>query len=219
MSCFTRQPDAALYYKQLLDYIIPGARQYGFPNLQQVRYYELKKKAFSSGGHAVYSEVPPGVVRQHPCIAILEGFPSPECISTMGANDLIRSELFIGHLNFSRCASLSQRFFDLPSLPSDRSNVIHVRLVTLGQTATGETRLASYAQNRKLAEQRCLDFEKQLFREKQYGSTRFRKVHLHNTQTLSVEQMISFTVTQREGTPWTGKSISELEGYFDADGT
>lgn len=51
----------------------------------------------------------------------------------MGANDLITPKLFIGHLTLSRGASLSQPSFELTGLASYRSNIVCVRLLTLGQ--------------------------------------------------------------------------------------
>lgn len=153
----------------------------------------------------VFNEVAPGSARNHPSIAVLEGFPSPECINTIGAREMVRPELFIGHLDFSRSLSSSQRFFELPSLPSDRSNIVHVRLLALGTTMVGEGTLKSHAHNRIQADEKCLAFENQLFRGKQYGATRFRKVHLHNSQIFSLEEMVSFSVTQQENEPWCGE--------------
>lgn len=204
--CFVRQVDSSLYYKQLLDYLESDVG-HGSSLLQAPRYYELERRIASSGDVRVFNEiVPDGSARKNPFIAVLEGFPSPECISIIGANEMVRPELFIGHLDFSRSLSSSQRFFELPSLPSDCSNIIHIRLLTLGTTMVRETALKSHAHNRIQSDEKGVAFEHQLFRGKQYGATRFRKVHLHNSQIFSLEQMVSFSVTQRENEPWCGES-------------
>lgn len=203
-SCFSLQPDSAPYYKQLLEYIEPGVSN-GSLSLQSPRYYELKKCISPSGVHSVFTEITAGSPCVFPQIIVLEGFPSPECISALGAHRMLRPELFIGHLDFASSTSSSKRFFELPSLPSDRKSIIHTRLITLGQTFMKEAKLTSHAQVRIEAYERCKAFEDQLFRGRQYGSTRFRKVHLHNSQFFSVEQMVSFSVTQNGTDPWCGE--------------
>ena len=212
ISCVGRHTHAAPYYKQLLDYLRPETG-HGSYSLQAPRYYSLRKHAFHmSGGSRTPSEVAHRPPRDGPSIAILEGFPSPECISAIGANELVRPEIFIGHLDFSRTKSPSQRFFELPSLPSDRGNIIHVRLVTLGQAIFADTKLKSHAQSRIQADERCLDYESSLFNVKQYGATRFRKIHLHSSRIFSVEQMVSFSVAQRGNDAWCG-TVLHLESF------
>lgn len=207
-SCFHRRTDAAPYYRQLLDYLQAGAG-HGNSFLQTPRYYDLKRQTFyASPGPSTPSEAARGSSRHHPSVAILEGFPSPECISAIGASELVRPELFIGHLDFSRRAPFSHPYFELPSLPSDGGNIIHVRLITLGQTLIGDTGLRSDVQSRLQADERCLEYENQLFHVKQYGATRFRKVHLHSSRIFSVEQMVSFSVAQRGNDPWCGKPLA-----------
>ena len=202
---FVRQGDSSLYYKQLLDYLESDVG-HGSSLLQTPRYYELERSIAPSGEGRVYNEITPGSARYHPSIAVLEGFPSPQSIGIIGANEMVRPELFIGHLDFSRSISSSRRFFELPSLPSDRSNAIHIRLPTLGTSVIGETALKSHLHSRIQADEKCVAFESQLFRGKHFGATRFRKVHLHNSQMFSLEQMVSFSVTQRENEPWCGES-------------
>ena len=55
------------------------------------------------------------------------------------------------------------------------------------------------------ADDRCLEYERQLFQVKHYGATRFRKVHVHSSKIFSVEQMVSFSVAQQENEPWCGE--------------
>lgn len=179
----------------------------GTSNFQSPHYYELKKKALAGGGAGIFHESINRDPSHRPRIAVLEGFPDPGCISALGAKENIRPELFIGHLGFSRHPGSTQRYFELPALPSDRSNTIHVRLITMGQVIDADTRLKSHAASRIRADEKCVQFEKQLFEKKQYGTTRFRKVHLHNSQVFSVEQVVSFSVTQRKTQSWCGESV------------
>lgn len=205
--CFLRHPASSPYYKQLLDYLASDVSQ-GSSVLQAPRYFELEGRgtSTSAGRSKVFKEIASGSTRRkNPSIVVLEGFPSPECINAVGAQEKVRPELFIGHLDFSRSTHSSRRFFELPSLPSDRSDVVHVRLLALATTFRDEASLKSYAHQRVQADEKCLAFENQLFRGKQYGATRFRKMHLHNSHIFSLEQMVSFSVTQRENEPWCGK--------------
>lgn len=210
--CFFSHPASSSYYKQLLDYLASDVSQ-GSSVLQAPRYFDLEKRDTSLRGMKVFKEVASGSVRNHPSIAVLEGFPSPECINAIGAQEKVRPELFIGHLDFSRSPHSSRRFFELPSLPCDRSDVVHVRLLTLATNFTGEASLKSYAQERIQADEKCFAFENQLFRGKQYGATRFRKMHLHNSQIFSLEQMVSFSVTQWENEPWCGECCSSVATF------
>ena len=201
-SCYSRQLAAGPYYLQLQDYLVTD----GSPLLQKPECLELRREALSTGSLTDSGLSSP---RRRPCIVVLDGFPSPQCISAIGARELVRPELFIGHLDFTCNRSSYQKFFELPSLPSDRRNVIHVRLISMAQARAGDTKVKSLAQSRTQADTKCTDIEHQLFSKKQYGASRFRKVHLHNSRTFSVEQLVSFSITQRENEPWCGKPIFE----------
>ena len=207
-SCFNSRPSSGAYYKQLLDFLDSG-NHLGTSHLQTPHCYEITDKSRDSTSIdcPIFKEIESSAPCSQPRIAILEGFPSPESIDTMGAEELIRPELFIGHLDFSRNEHSLQRYYELPALPSDRSNIIHVRLATLGQSFSRDTETRSYTHERMAADKKCFDFENQLFHRKHYGATRFRKVHIHNSRTVSVEQLVSFTVTQRPDQPWCGKSV------------
>ena len=201
-SCYGRQLAAGPYYKQLQNYLLTD----GSPLLQKPECFELRTEDLKTGSLTVSDLRSP---RRRPCIVVLDGFPSPQCISAIGAKELVRPELFIGHLDFTRDRSSSRRFFELPSVPSGRRNVIHVRLISMAQAMTGDTNFKSLAQSRTQADKKCTDIERELFNKKQYGAPRFRKIHLHDSRTFSVEQLVSFSITQRENEPWCGESISE----------
>lgn len=196
-SCYSRQLAAGPYYQQLQDYLVTD----GSMLLQQPKCFELRREALRTGSLTDSDLSSP---RRRPYIVVLDGFPSPQCISAIGAKEMVRPELFIGHLDFTCNRSPYRKFFELPSVPSDRRNVIHVRLISMAQTMTGDTKVKSLAQSRSQANTKCTDIEHQLFSKKQYGAPRFRKVHLHNSQTFSVEQLVSFSVTQRGNEPWCG---------------
>ena len=203
-SCFRRQHEAAPYYKQLLDFLDPGAA-HGSSSLQKPRYFDLPKSLRRSSDHAARDDSGDRARNAQPRIAVLEGFPSPESISAIGANERVRPEVFIGHLDFSCSSTFSPEFYELPSLPSDRQNIVHIRLMTMGRTMPGDSRLKSQAENRLKANKRCTAFERRLFEGKQYGATRFRKVHLHSSQVFTVEQMVSFSVSKSGPEPWCGE--------------
>ena len=201
-SCYNGQLAARPYYQQLQDYLMTD----GSTLLQKLKCFEMRREALKTGSLTDSDLSSP---RRRPCIVVLDGFPSPQCISTIGAKEMVRPELFIGHLGFTCNRPSYRKFFELPSVPSDRRNVIHVRLISMAQTMTGDTKVKSLAQNRTQADTKCTDIEHQLFSKKQYGAPRFRKVHLHNSRTFSVEQLVSFSITQRGNEPWCGKSIFE----------
>lgn len=201
-SCYSRQPAAGPYYQQLQDYL----KTDGSPHLQKPKCFELKTEALRTG---CFTDSDLSSPRRRPCIVVLDGFPSPQCISAIGAKEMVRPELFIGHLDFACGRPSYRKFFELPSVPSDRRNVIHVRLISMAQAMTGDTKVKSLAPCRIQADKKCTDIEQQLFSKKQYGAPRHRKVHLHDSRTFSVEQLVSFSITQRENEPWCGKSISE----------
>lgn len=212
ISCFRRQHEAAPYYQQLLDFLGLGT-VHGSSSLQKPRYFDLRRRVRPPSDHAARDDSGDRARNAQPRIVVLEGFPSPECISAIGANETVRPEVFIGHLDFSRSSTSPQRFFELPSLPSDRQNIVHIRLMTMGRTMLGDSRLKSQAENRLKANERCAAFERQLFQGRQYGATRFRKVHLHNSQVFTVEQMVSFSVSKCGPEPWCGKFGISMHGH------
>jgi hypothetical protein len=95
-----------------------------------------------------------------------------------------------------------------PPLPSQRSNMGHVRFLTLGQTWPLMPRFDF--RRMPVRRQECRNATRELAREPQssyqFGETRVRDVHLHNHQYFSVEQVISFCfVRGDQKDPWVGE--------------
>ncbi|KAK5652363.1 hypothetical protein OQA88_10555 [Cercophora sp. LCS_1] len=108
------------------------------------------------------------------------------------------------------------------TVPSSRENMIHVRFLSMlempshdggwsipsfktkaAQVAHTFSASPSVAQHRVSMQAKLCLYEQWLFN-RHYGATRFRALHVHNDRCITVEQMISFTVTgERDGT-WHG---------------
>lgn len=160
----------------------------------------------SAEGGLIQSEETPGhsnPSQKTPCLAIVEGFPSPEVINHLGAKYQLRPEVFLGHLEFERVLSQTITSFELPTLSSYRDNVVHVRLATLGRTSRDFSLRKTISSRQAKANDHARQIEKSLFEEKRYGATRYRKVNIHNSRYFSIEQMVTFTVG-RDAQSWTG---------------
>ena len=64
-------------------------------------------------------------------LLFLHGFPSPEWLAVIGSTFGLDPEFFQRHLDF-RSTTGKVDYYPLPSLPSSSSNIIRVRLTTLG---------------------------------------------------------------------------------------
>ncbi|KAK0611221.1 hypothetical protein B0T14DRAFT_464229 [Immersiella caudata] len=171
-------------------------------------------------------------LRQQPHITVVEGFLAPETIGILGEWYQTRPEFFIDHLAPSEsCGYGSEQNAqagrcELPLLPSQRDNIIHVRffsqlkLPSKGwkpQSALAQALSASPAgqlgQQREQSERRRQKYEQQLSNCRRYGVTRFRALHVHNEQCLTVEQIVSFTVRRESDRVWHGLFL--LDGGRD----
>lgn len=162
--------------------------------------------SYSPEGGLIQSEETPGNSNpspKKPFLAIVEGFPSPDVISYLGAKYQLRPEVFLGHLEFERVLSQTITSFELPTLSSYRDNVVHVRLATLGRTFRDFSLQKAISSRQAKANDHARQIEKSLFEEKRYGATRYRKVNIHNSRYFSIEQMVTFTVG-RDAQSWTG---------------
>ncbi|KAI9670067.1 MAG: hypothetical protein M1817_004547 [Caeruleum heppii] len=204
---YRHHPDAISYYEQLVDYIAPSLTSRK-SLLQGVKVFEVQDNLDSDGALAIphfpFRVVDGEQPSSGPRVNILEGFPSPECIAYLGARMSLRPEFFLGHLNLSHIQPQRPQFYELPTLPSRQDNIIHVRLVTLVRSLKEPSLVTSFSDSRKKAMDSCQASEKLLFREKRYGSARYRKFHIHNSQYHSFEQMVSFCISQTEPDSWDG---------------
>ncbi len=151
-------------------------------------------------------------------ITVVEGFLAPETIRILGDMYQTRPEFFIDHLEpgYGYGTGISTGRYELPNLPSRRDNIIHVRFMSMLHIP-GEpeqpfsSSLASRFEQRTLLESRRCRYEQRLFKHRHYGATRFRALHVHKERRLTVEQMVSFSVT-REGKNWQGITSRETSG-------
>jgi hypothetical protein len=199
-ACFHRSPSARPYYQQLLDYLA----QSNFAAVQNVQYYNLQSSSLDHAPLWAEGRVPSS---ECPQVVVLEGLPSPKCISILGTQYNVRPELFIGHLDFpSNSVSSGFKFFELPALPSQRAMVSHVRLISLGRHSSRSPQSGSQSHRREQATRVCQQWRRQQFSSNQYGSTTFREVYIHNAEYFSVEQLVSFTTIRRSDSRWSGSS-------------
>jgi hypothetical protein len=210
-SCFRRHPEAGSYYQQLIDFIL--SRQAGIRSVQRaLKAYEFRSRAPSTTqttdhGPSTASMVEVDVNSEAilPRVYVLEGQPSPESVSLLGARLQLRPELFLGHIDFQSAKAVPQRHYEIPTLPSRRKAVVHIHVVTLCNSLLNETSFDTPNHQRYQAQRATKEYIKSLIQGKRYGSTRFRNVNIHDSRNFSVEQMISFSVSvSKDG--WSDKS-------------
>jgi hypothetical protein len=206
-----RYPSAWLYCQPLLRFLC------GRPKYPQIlRTVEITKISVQDPEHPIHSDADLHDAQVNPRITFVAGFPSPENLAEVGLHYEVRPELFITHLEtninddylddppLADGLGSTMSFFELPQLPSSLTSVVNVRLVTLGRARDHHEPKIPNSEARKKVERKTREYQSKQFKDELYGSTRFRKVHMHNSQYFSVEQMVSFWVTGSEGRPWQG---------------
>ncbi|KAI1859568.1 uncharacterized protein JN550_011976 [Neoarthrinium moseri] len=232
-NCFRCWPSAGPFYQTLIDYLQTAGSRIGFSPLQSPTVYllghDLGKRAEIEVGNSAASSHgarrPPfnlalsssvqglGPRRVHaahqPHITVVEGFLAPESIRILGEMYQVRPELFIDYLepHYAYGSSTLMGRYELPNLPSKRDNIVHIRFMSMlqipGETTPFSASRVSPFEQRTLLENKRYAHEKRLFHHRQYGATRYRALHVHNGQWLTVEQMASFCVTH-ESKSWRG---------------
>ncbi|KAK4451998.1 hypothetical protein QBC34DRAFT_483410 [Podospora aff. communis PSN243] len=245
-ACFARWPAAAKFYQSLIHHL-HTATSSGWSSLQKPTTFLLgqstgrsdRSKTGSttslgsdhSNSSSISSPSPTPASRteqirlgRHPHITVVEGFLAPETIGILGEWHRIRPEFFIDNLAPSKsCTYGSEQNAEagrceLPLLPSQRENIIHVRffsqlkLPNKGWKAQAAEALSTSPvsrldRRRHQLETKRREYEQQLFDHRQYGVTRFRALHIHNEQSVTVEQMVSFTVKKESDKVWHGLFI------------
>lgn len=201
-SCYQNHPEAFNYYEQLVDYLEPKSDA-SFFSLQTPELFEVATPDLYPVS-SPFSVAEWNGEQQRPWVAILEGFPSPEHIVTLGARWSIRPEFFIGHL-FSSCKQTQKSsLYELPTLLSRQENVVHIQCASLVKSLVEGLGSDTSPLRRLEVEKAQTQCQKTLFAEKRYGATRLRNVNAYNSQSYSVEQTISMTVAVN-GEKWTGK--------------
>ncbi len=215
---FCRDTVVGPYFYQLVDYIksdtTNGSRITPIPSAIKIR--SSSDTASLSDGQAAQPwgfDVPEKNVAeiQTPCLITIEGLPSPSCVAYIGSKYRLRPEYWLGNLSLGRQSLNQGDFFELPNLPSRRGNVVQVSIPILGRR-TGSTYVTHISAVERLqAKQKIEDWDRQLFHGKKFGSTRLRKLHMHNSQFFSIEQLVSFTVCPRKDLKgWIGKGPISL---------
>lgn len=138
-------------------------------------------------------------------IAVVEGLPSPACIEALAPRLQLRPELFLGHLGLNEVANSGHLSSALPTLPSRRSNIVHVRMAVIGCAESPVSWLGGMSEERSRADRLCHDWRNILFRNGHYGATMIRKVHLHDDRMFHVEQLMSMSVTVTEDSGFIGE--------------
>jgi hypothetical protein len=138
-------------------------------------------------------------------IVVVEGLPSPTCIETLAPRLNLRPELFLGHLGLIDMANSGPLSSALPTLPSRRSNIVHVRMAAIGCAESPVSWLGGISDERSRSDKLCHDWRDALFRGGHYGATMIRKVHLHDEKTFHVEHVVSMSVTITEDSGFLGE--------------
>ena len=237
-ACYRRFPESFHYYQQLIEYLgSPGENRVASP-LQipkvfvnrdccddQIPYFPFRLQNGDSTS-TVSPQQPPQVT-----ITVLEGFPSPDCIASLGSRLSLRPELFLGNLDPYRKQSPRdlKSYYKLPALPSLQDNVVHVQVIRMVRSLT-ESGPAEVSAKRRIEWQNsCRQREMDLFKGRKYGLARFRRIHIHNPNFFSAEQMVSFSVCKRDDGRWEGmwqlptspvsnETISRLKRIFSIEG-
>lgn len=206
-ACYNPKSDASLYYRNLENYLASAGAATRLQKITSVVLRPLPKPIwefcdFETTGLSL------------PRLNIIEGFPSPECLGALGARYKIRPELFVGHLDFQKNECPGPDFYTLPTLPSMRENIFHVRLVSLGAASAGRKSLKSLSAQRAEVDATLNIREEKLFRERRYGETRLRAMHFYDSSHFTVEQMVSFTFSWGADNSWIGKFVWKFRPYI-----
>lgn len=211
-SCFAKDTLANPYFYQLVDYIqsdgLIQSRMIPTPTVIGIR-RSLDATRHPEDIRPWGFEIPFAHITQahKPYLVTVQGLPSPGCVAHLGSQYGIRPEYWLGHLNLGRRGVTQDSFFELPSLPTRRDNIVQVPIPILGR-GTGSSIPTHFRTMQRLeAKQRLQDWDRQLLQNKRYGATRLRKLHVHNSQFFSIEQLVSFSVSERDASSWIGNKF------------
>lgn len=215
-SCFATNTVISPYFYQLIDYIESEAR-HGYhmnpiPTAIRIRGSSDPATQSQADGRTLKQpwgfDVPETDVdrSQTPCLLTIEGLPSPGCVAYIGSRYRLRPEYWLGNLSFDR-QNPTQCYFELPNLPSRRDNVVQVSIPALGRRTGSSSSTPRHlsAKERRDAKEKLEEWDGQLFPLKKFGATRIRRLHLHDSDFFSIEQLVSFSVCVRSPDVWIGK--------------
>lgn len=236
-ACYRLHPEAFAYYNRLADHIRQGTHHSrSIQPLKAFRLRPLASTPASStssrspsftypsslllkpenlNGDASLPSSPQPRPQPHtqqwntqPKVIVVEGFPSPWCITQLGEKWAIRPEFFIAHLPRS---NPSDHFAHVSALPSLHDNLVRVHYTTMVSLLAPAPGCAgvSLERQRVCLNNLCLWQEKALVQERRYGETLLHRLNTHKPDLYSTEQMISLTVVQSSG-HWNGKNKHAL---------
>ena len=215
-SCYAFHPGAFRYYEELVDYISSTSgddhnNQSNAPKVYRIiDQLDIAASCDTSSSFGMSPFVPCSLetdAKLHK-IAIVEGLPSPDAISSLGSKFSIRPELFLGHLDLRRKQAQPQLFYELPNLPSNRGSIVHIKTVNFGKRLVKYSLDESIERMRSSASENCRRSNADVLRELRYGSTRIRNINIHDDKVFSYEQLISlfFSTDSRTSDSWNGKT-------------
>lgn len=186
------------------------------------------------------SRAPSPPEQQQSQITVVEGFLAPETIGVLGEKYRVRPEFFINHLaplnrtcghphgtGYGGVHRHERSHSPSSTIPSLRDNMIHVRFLSIletsrkggGNVSNLKDTAAQVAQafyscspiaRRRAAMNTKLCMHEQWLFNRHYGATRFRALHVHNDRCITVEQMVSFTVTGGRDGGWHGMVFHQV---------
>jgi hypothetical protein len=133
-------------------------------------------------------------------ILFLRGYPTPEWLRTLGSYFFIDAEFFRQHLEFNLFPY--KNMFSAPSLPSSSSNIVRLRVTSLGLREMPVSDITSFRQE---CRESMAQFEQRLGQSSvDVGTSIVRRFSVHTAKYFSFEQDISIWYRQR-GRGWIGK--------------
>jgi hypothetical protein len=132
-------------------------------------------------------------------LLFLKGYPSPDWIKVLGTTFRVDPEFWRRHLEFLQ----SEKFYDLPSLPSYVNRSVQLRIVTIFNRHTAISR-GAVEKARENAVETMRDHHLQLQRDDIVGESIIRRLDVHSENIFTIEQHVSCTVSTKNG-GWAGK--------------
>lgn len=138
-------------------------------------------------------------------LVFLRGQSTPEWLNTVGAQFGVDPEFFRRHLNLNLSPGVSSHF-SWPSPPSASSNIITLRVTTIGSRKDGYSLAnGTIGRARQNAASKMESFSKKLQSfSNDVGASYVRRFSIHDYEYFTIEQDISLCCT-RSNNNWTGK--------------
>jgi hypothetical protein len=127
-------------------------------------------------------------------IFFMKGFPTAEWLNTLGAVCKLNPEFIRRHLDFMQYPL----YYDLPALPSSSSNIVKLKITTIGTRSTALS--ITHVQHSRQNELEVVKgYQNQLGANKRVGESIVRKLSNHDETTFTLEQTISCCIKRKKG--------------------